>query len=101
MMLEYIARLYEDTAREIPDFIEGKHVQKMKKYLVYIVQGFAGDFEHRIRRAKTREDFFSICSAFLDHDDPAPDLPPENSRLFCGFSQFLPTNFPLTLGSEK
>lgn len=90
MILSYIQLLYEETAREIPDFVELKHVQKMKKYLVYIVQGHAPDFEHAIRRVKTREEFFQTCRDHLDHQAPAPDLPPENSRLFCGFSQFLP-----------
>lgn len=90
MVLQYIERLYEETAREIPGFIEQKHVQKMKKYLIYIVQGFEGDFEHQIRRVKTRPEFERVCREFLDHQNPAPDLPPENSRLFCGFSQFLP-----------
>jgi len=89
MVLNYIDRLYHETAKEIPGFIEGKHVQKMKKYLIYIVQGHDQQFEHEIRRVKTREEFFSTCRKFLDHDNPAPDLPPENSRLFCGFSQFL------------
>ena len=89
MIMEYIALLFQETAREIPDFVELKHVQKMKKYLIYIVQGFHEDFEHEIRRVKTKEEFFATCSRFLDHNDPAPDLPPENSRLFCGFSQFL------------
>lgn len=101
MMLDYIERLYHETAREISGFIENKHVQKMKKYLVYIVQGFPADFEHLIRRVKTREEFFSVCRDFLDHEDPAPGLPPENSRLFCGFSQFLPASFPLTLEDGK
>lgn len=95
MVLSYIERLYEETAREIPDFIENKHVQKMKKYLVYVVQGFDDGFEHRIRRAKTREEFFAICCDFLEHDQAVPDLPPENSRLFCGFSQFLEGKFPV------
>ncbi len=89
MVMEYIGRLYDETAKEIPGFIEGKHVQKMKKYLIYIVQGHHEDFEHRIRRVTTRREFFATCADFLDHDEPAPDLPPENSRLFCGFSQFL------------
>lgn len=89
MVMEYIGRLYDETAKEIPEFIEKKHVQKMKKYLIYIVQGHHEDFEHRIRRVTTRPEFFSTCADFLDHDEPAPDLPPENSRLFCGFSQFL------------
>lgn len=89
MVMEYIGRLYDETAKEIPEFIEKKHVQKMKKYLIYIAQGHHEDFEHRIRRVTTRPEFFSTCADFLDHDEPAPDLPPENSRLFCGFSQFL------------
>lgn len=88
-LLEYIQLLYQETAREIPDFIEEKHVQKMKKYLVYIVQGHPADLEHRIRRVKTKEEFFATCHHFLDHSEAIPDLPPENSRLFCGFSQFL------------
>ena len=90
MVKAYIELLYEETAREIPDFIEAKHIQKMKKYLIYISQGHVPEFEHTIRRVKTREEFFGTCTEFLDHDQPAPDLPPENSKLFCGFSQFLP-----------
>jgi tRNA-dihydrouridine synthase len=89
MILEYITLLYHEIAREAPDFIEGKHVQKMKKYLVYIVQGHSPDFEHEIRRVQTPQEFFTICHRHLDYDGPAPDLPLENSKLFCGFSQFL------------
>lgn len=89
MILEYITMLYQETSREHTAFIEAKHVQKMKRYLVYIVQGHEPEFEHAIRRVKTKEEFFTICAAFLDHDSPAPELPSENSKLFCGFSQFL------------
>jgi len=89
MVLEYITLLYHEIAKEVPDFIELKHVQKMKKYLVYIVQGHAPEFEHEIRRVKTPEEFFTTCHRYLDHDNPAPDLPLESSKLFCGFSQFL------------
>jgi tRNA-dihydrouridine synthase C len=89
MVKEYIELLYEETAREIPGFIEAKHIQKMKKYLIYISQGHVPEFEHTIRRVKTREEFFNTCGEFLNHDQPAPNLPPENSKLFCGFSQFL------------
>ena len=89
MILEYITKLYDETAREIPEFVEDRHVQKMKKYLIYISQGFDADFEHQIRRVKNKTEFFATCARFLDHGDPAPDLPSENSRLFCGFSQFL------------
>ncbi|MGC6426085.1 MAG: tRNA dihydrouridine synthase [Akkermansiaceae bacterium] len=89
MILDYISMLYEETGREHQAFIEAKHVQKMKRYLVYIVQGHPPEFEHAIRRVKTREEFFGVCSEFLDHEEPSPELPPENSKLFCGFSQFL------------
>ena len=89
MILEYITKLYDETAREISEFIEDRHVQKMKKYLVYISQGHHADFEHQIRRVKNKTEFFDTCIRFLDHEDDAPDLPSENSRLFCGFSQFL------------
>lgn len=89
MLLEYISLLYDETAREAPGFVESKHVQKMKKYLVYIVQGHPPEFEHEIRRVKTSEEFFATCRRHLDHDEPAPDLPSESSKLFCGFSQFL------------
>ncbi len=89
MVLNYIERLFEETAAVISDFVENKHVQKMKKYLVYIVQGYDAGFEHDIRRVKTKAEFFAICRHYLDSHDPAPDLPSENSKLFCGFSQFL------------
>lgn len=89
MVLRYITMLYEETGREHQAFIEAKHVQKMKRYLVYIAQGHEPEFEYAIRRAKTKEEFFQVCREFLDHENPAPELPPENSKLFCGFSQFL------------
>jgi len=89
MVLSYIERLFEETAQVIPDFIENKHVQKMKKYLVYIVQGYEENFEYDIRRVKTKAEFFTTCQDYLDSNNPAPDLPSENSKLFCGFSQFL------------
>ena len=89
MVFSYIERLYEETAKVVPHFDENKHVQKMKKNLIYIVQGHPAGFEHDIRRVKTKADFFATCREYLDSNTPAPDLPSENSRLFCGFSQFL------------
>lgn len=89
MILKYIEMLYEETGREHRDFVELKHVQKMKRYLIYIVQGHVLEFEYSIRRVKTREEFFSVCREFLENNDPSPELPTENSKLFCGFSQFL------------
>jgi hypothetical protein len=60
----------------------------MKKTLAYITHGLCeGSFEYEMRRAKTPDDFFRICRHHLDHEAPLPALPPEDSKLFCGFGQ--------------
>lgn len=84
-LLEYITLLYQAIASQHGTFDEGKHVQHMKKYLVYIVQGLDAEFEHRIRRITDPEDFHATCQSFLNSDDPVPVLPPTDSKLFCGF----------------
>ncbi|MGE9268550.1 MAG: tRNA dihydrouridine synthase [Verrucomicrobiales bacterium] len=88
-LLHYIELLYEETARERQDFVAEKHVQKMKKYLIFIAQGHPQAFEHEVRRAQSPADFFAICRRHLDHATPLPAFPPENSRLFCGFQELL------------
>jgi hypothetical protein len=44
----------------------------MKKYLNFIGLGVepTGEFLHQIRRVSTEPEFFRICEAFLDHDQP-------------------------------
>lgn len=89
-LLDYISLLWEETAAEFhAPFDEVKHVHKMKRYLNYISQGVHPDFEHQIRRVKSQQDFFQVCRSFLSHKAPLPALPPENSKLFCGFSDLL------------
>lgn len=89
-LLEYIERLWEETATEFhAPFDEIKHVHKMKRYMNYISQGIEEEFEAQIRRAKNKEEFFTICKTFLESDDYVPHLPPEKSKLFCGFSDLL------------
>ena len=90
MLLDYIETLWEETAMEFhAPFDETKHVHKMKRYMNYIAQGVAEEFENRIRRAKTKEEFFSICEEYLRDESPLSPLPPEKSKLFCGFSDLL------------
>lgn len=84
-LLEYITLLYQEIASEQDNFDEGRHIQHMKKYLVYAVQGLDAEFEHRIRRANTATEFHATCRLFLDTDELVPVLPPNKSKLFCGF----------------
>ena len=42
--------------------------------------------KYQIRRVTTSEAFYQTCSEFLDNDEPVPTLPPERSKLFCGFN---------------
>ena len=85
----YIDLLFHEIAKEWVEYDEVKHVNKMKKYMIYIAQGIDAEFEHQIRRARSEQGFFEICDAFMDNDSLLPDLPPENSKLFCGFKTFL------------
>jgi len=84
-LLGYIEHLYHEIASHAVDFDPGKHVNRMKKYMLYIVQGIDEEFEHRIRRAATPEQFHKTCHDFLDSDNALPARPPEKSKLFCGF----------------
>lgn len=87
-MLGYIRALYEMTAAFHPHYQREMHVQKMKRYMVYITTGIAeGQFEYRIRRVTTEPDFFAACEEYLDNDLPLPGRPPENSSVFCGFAE--------------
>jgi tRNA-dihydrouridine synthase len=87
-MLAYIQSLYDVTAAFHPRFETNHHVQKMKRYMVYITTGIAeGELEFRIRRVSTEPDFFAACREFLDNDEPLPARPPASSSVFCGFAE--------------
>ncbi len=89
-LLEYIELLWSHTATAHQGgFDPTKHVQKMKRYMNYITQGIDEEFEYKVRRAKTQEDFFKICEFYLNSSEEIPALPPEKSKLFCGFSDLL------------
>jgi tRNA-dihydrouridine synthase len=82
---EYIELLYRETEASHAQSDPLRQVQKMKRYLVYIAQGLEEDFEFRMRRVKTEEEFFAICRDFLSNEEALPDWPEERSKLFCGF----------------
>lgn len=84
-LLGYINELYHAIGAHAHDFDPSKHVNRMKKYMLYIVQGIDDAFEHRIRRVTTPEGFHQTCRDFLDNNETLPSRPPEKSKLFCGF----------------
>ena len=69
-VLAYVEALYAAVCS--PDVREIAQVQKMKKYMNYLGVGIepGGLFLHQIRRVTTKADFFRVCEAFLDHDEP-------------------------------
>ena len=88
-LLEYIEMLYHETAAAHPRHDPDKQVQKMKKYLVYMVQGLEDAFEYRVRRVRSEAEFFGVCREYLANATPAPDWPEERSKLFCGFAELV------------
>ncbi len=88
-LLGYVRTLYDRLAHYTEAFDPVGHVQRMKKTVIFITQGHHPDFEFRLRRAKTPEDFHNACDDHLDHDAPVPAAPAEDSRLFCGFGALL------------
>jgi tRNA-dihydrouridine synthase C len=86
-LLGYILDLYDELAAATENFDPIKHVHRMKRTIVYMSQGIAdGQFEHNIRRANHPDSFQSIVRSHLDHSTPLPNLPPETSTIFRGFS---------------
>ena len=90
-LLAYIMELSDELGQEAPDFDPLLHIQRMKKTLVYISEGLPEDFGHGIRRMKTPEEFDALCREYLENDLSLPILPPQESRIFCGFSDLLKT----------
>ncbi len=98
-VLEYITALFASQASfDAPERIQ---VERMKKFMNYLGEGVGPErrsppdqlavqpagapsaeaspgtpvtnaFLHRIRRCQTRDEFFAICRAFLDHAEPMP-----------------------------
>lgn len=88
-LLEYIGELSDAIAAETRRLDPLAHVQRMKRFLVYISHGLDAEFEYRIRRCATPEEFQRICCEHLDSATPLPATPPAESTLFSGFSALL------------
>jgi tRNA-dihydrouridine synthase len=69
-VLAYVRALFDAVCSPLAR--EAAQVQKMKKYMNYLGMGVepTGEFLHRIRRVSTKDDFFAVCTEFLDHEQP-------------------------------
>ena len=92
-LLRYFQILWEETARARVElkqgFDEKKHVQKMKRYLHYILAGLEEELVFRMKRCREKGELFALLGDFLSSSEKVPPLPPENSKLFCGFHDLL------------
>ena len=78
-----------ELAKESKEYHEKHHIQRMKKTMLYIVQGLGEEVEQAMRRMQTEQEFFALFRSALNHDGVLPDVPPEQSKLFCGFQELL------------
>ena len=67
-VLDYIRELWDNEIT--PGIKESAQVQRMKKFTNFIGEGIGEKFLHDIRRVATTADFWRVCEAFLNHDQP-------------------------------
>jgi hypothetical protein len=67
-VLAYIRELWENEIT--PGVPEAAQVQRMKKFMNFIGEGLGDAFLFDIRRVTNTADFFRVCEACLDHDQP-------------------------------
>lgn len=77
-VLAYVHALYDGVCP--PGVPESARVQRIKKHMNHLGLGVqpSGAFLHAIRRVTNAADFFRVCAAALDHDEPLtlkPGLP--------------------------
>lgn len=85
---EYILELAEEIRREGDFENDTQLVHRMKKFTNYIASGIHdGDLNFHLRRSTTMAEFEKLCCEHLDNDEPFPDEPHDDGKLFCGFRE--------------
>lgn len=71
-VMHYLRTLFETVTHE--GFREEDRVHRVKKHLNFIGLGVdaSGDFLNRMRRTRTWEALFEVCTEYLDHERPMP-----------------------------
>jgi tRNA-dihydrouridine synthase B len=74
-VLAYLHALFETATHD--GFSEENRVHRVKKHLNFIGLGVepTGAFLQGMRRAKSKDELFGICAAFLDHEEPMALVP--------------------------
>ena len=67
-VLNYLHELWDHEIT--PGVRELSQVQRMKKFTNFIGEGIGAKFLHDIRRVETAADFWRVCEAWLDHENP-------------------------------
>jgi tRNA-dihydrouridine synthase len=69
-VLGYIRELWHGQVS--PEASPASQAHRMKKFMNFIGEGVpsSADFLHQIRRVADASEFFRVCEAFLDHDQP-------------------------------
>lgn len=70
---EYLRVLWD--TQSVPGRPEQVHCSRMKKFLNYVADGLPEAFRRQMHRSQTGDEFFRICRAFLDHDEPMALVP--------------------------
>ena len=93
----YVKELYEEFSDS--RVTEAKQVARMKKFLNFVGLGVdsRGNFLHQMRRSRTRDELFSICSEFMCKGGRAST--PFHHKALC--SAYGATDPPLSLGSNS
>ncbi|MEX2581347.1 MAG: tRNA-dihydrouridine synthase family protein [Verrucomicrobiales bacterium] len=95
-VLDYILELTKEVDREGNFHGPAQLVHRMKKFTNYIASGLGGGaLNERLRRATTRQEFESACRDGLSSDDPFPEEPVEDRKLFCGFRDLVEAKVPV------
>jgi tRNA-dihydrouridine synthase C len=88
-VLGWVIDLHQECSRAAKRNDPRGLIAQLKKAVLFVTQGYPKDFEYRLRRAVTEEEFFAICGEFLDHDEPVPPRPNSDSTMFRGFAELV------------
>lgn len=82
--LRYAELLLNETAGFFVPYNEHKHIQRLKRYMIYVACGLSSQFAHDIRRVQTADEYLNVCRNHFDCDGFASESPPDDGHLFTG-----------------